>query len=316
MPAEKITLSIPPRYQGKRVDQAVAALLPQHSRARIQAWIRAGYVTINGQPIQQSLRLEGGEHIAINAVYEPQDDNWSKAPIPLDLIYEDDQIIILNKPAGLTVHPGAGNRDQTLANALLYHFPALDKVPRAGIVQRLDKDTTGIMVVARTPVSHTYLVDQLQKRQIKREYQAVVWGVLTAGGTINAPVGRHKIQRKRMAVSESGKAATTHYRIIKKFRTHTFIRIQLETGRTHQIRVHMAHIRHPLVGDPLYGGRPRFPKGAPETLRQYLQSFPRQALHASKLSLRHPITGEEMSREAPLPEDLETLIAKLEDHER
>ena len=314
MPTEKRHLFIPPEYKGKRVDQTLAELLPQHSRARIQSWIRAGYVRINGHLGQQSHRLEGGENIDIEAVYETYDDNWGKDPIPLDVIYEDDQIIILNKPAGLVVHPGAGNRDHTLANALLYRFSELEKVARAGIVQRLDKDTTGLMVIARTPTSHTYLVDQLEKRLVKREYQAVVTGTMTAGGTIDAPVGRHKSQRKRMAVNESGKTAVTHFRIIKKFQAHTFIRVQLETGRTHQIRVHMAHIDHPIAGDPLYGGRSRLPKNTTELLRQYLQSFPRQALHASRLSLRHPTTGEDMSWEAPLPDDMHTLITKLEEH--
>ena len=314
MPAEKIDLAIPPEYKGKRIDQALAGLLPRHSRARIQSWIRAGSVRINSRPVQQSLRLEGGENVVVEADYPARDEHWSRDPIPLDLIYEDDQLIVLNKPSGLVVHPGAGNRDHTLANALLYRFPELESVPRAGIVQRLDKETTGLMVVARTPIAHTRLVDQLQKREIKREYTAVVAGTLTAGGTVDAPIGRHKIQRKRMAVTDSGKPAVTHYRIIKKFPAHTLIRLQLESGRTHQIRVHMAHIRHPVVGDPLYGGRPRFPKGASESLRQSLQAFPRQALHASKLTLRHPTTGEEMCWAAPLPEDMQGLIAALEAH--
>ena len=314
MPAEKIDLAVPPEYKGKRVDQTLAELLPQHSRVRIQSWIKAGSVRINGRTVQQSLRLEGGENVAVDAAYEPRDEDWSRDRIPLDLLYEDEQLIILNKPAGLVVHPGAGNRDHTLANALLYRFPELESVPRAGIVQRLDKDTTGLMVVARTPIAHTHLVDQLQKREIKREYLAVVTGTLIAGGTVDAPIGRHKIQRKRMAVTDAGKPAVSHYRIVKKFPAHTLIRVRLESGRTHQIRVHMAHIRHPVVGDPLYGGRPRFPKGAAESLRQSLQSFTRQALHATKLTLRHPTTGEEMSWEAPLPEDMEKLIGELAGH--
>ena len=315
MPAEKYQLSIPPEFRGKRIDQALKLLLPQHSRARIQSWIQAGHIRINGQPVRQSQHLVGNETVDVDAYYEHRDETWEKNPIPLNVVYEDDQIIILNKPAGLVVHPGAGNSQHTLANALLYRYPELEQVPRAGIVQRLDKDTTGLMVIARTPVAHTFLVDQLQKRHIKREYQAIVNGTLTAGGTIDAPIGRHKVQRKRMAVNDSGKSAVTHYRIIKKFPAHTLVRVQLESGRTHQIRVHMAHIGHPVVGDPQYGGRPRLPKNSTESLRKCLQTFPRQALHASKLELRHPQTGDSMNWEIPLPEDMQTLIMELEKHD-
>ena len=214
------------------------------------------------------------------------------------------------------VHPGAGNREGTLLNALLHHYPELDKVARAGIVQRLDKDTSGLMVIARTPTAHTCLVEQLQRRSITREYQAVVAGVLTAGGTVDAPLGRHPVQRTRMAVRESGRSAVTHYRVIRRFRAHTHILCRLETGRTHQIRVHMAHIHHPLVGDPVYGGRPRFPKGVSQALREQLETFPRQALHASRLELIHPATGLQVGWESPLPEDMQRLLAALDEDER
>ncbi|MBM2829304.1 MAG: rluD [Gammaproteobacteria bacterium] len=302
---------IPDELAGKRLDQALAILFSQYSRSRLQNWIRNGDVHVNNMIIRQRERVKGGEHIEINARYEIQQ-SWSAENISLQIIYEDDALFVLNKPAGMIVHPGAGNPEHTLLNALLYHDPQLEFVPRAGIVQRLDKDTSGLMVIARTPQCHTYLVEQLQARNIKREYQAIVCGVMTAGGSIDKPVGRHPRKRTHMAVVDNGKPAVTHYRIIKKYSTHTHIRVQLETGRTHQIRVHMAYLRYPIVGDPVYGGRANIPKGASTNLLSVLKSFKRQALHACTISLQHPITNELLRCETPLPEDMRTLVDALE----
>jgi len=231
-------------------------------------------------------------------------------------VFEDEHILILNKPAGLIVHPGAGNPEHTLLNALLYHHPPLQRIPRAGIIQRLDKDTSGLMVVTKTLLAHTWLVQQLQQRLIKREYQALVSGVMTAGGRVDAPIGRHPIRRKRMAITAAGKAATTHYRVIKKYRAHTHILLRLESGRTHQIRVHMTHIKHPILGDPVYGGRQHLPKHASAQLRELIQTFPRQALHACSLGLTHPQTKQALSWDIALPEDMQGLLHALEHEEQ
>lgn len=311
----KLTITVPEELDGKRLDQVLAALCPEHSRARLQGWIKSGHVKVNNRLLRQRDAVKTGETIEIIPIYAPPTQLLGE-DIPLDIVYADAAIIILDKPAGLIVHPGAGNPKQTLLNALLYYDPTLQMVPRAGIVQRLDKETSGIMVVARTPPVHTYLVDQLQRRNIRREYEAIVAGVMTAGGKVEAPIGRHPTQRTRMAVVERGKTAVTHYRVLKRFSAHTYLRLKLETGRTHQIRVHMAHIRHPIVGDPVYGGRMRLPKGASEKLREALQSFPRQALHACSLGLIHPDSGEEMSWTIPLPEDMQSLLNILEHEER
>jgi 23S rRNA pseudouridine1911/1915/1917 synthase len=315
MQEEKLTVVVPEELAGKRLDQALAVLCPQHSRARLQAWIKAGNVTVNREPSRQRTPVKAGEEITIFPVWDTHQE-WSGEAIQLDILYEDDALIILNKPAGLVVHPGAGNPAHTLLNALLYHAPELDKVPRAGIFQRLDKDTSGIMVIARTPDAHTFLVDQLQQRHIIREYQAVVTGVMTSGGTVEAPIGRHPVHRKRMAVNNRGKAATTHYRILKKYPSHTHIRLKLESGRTHQIRVHMAHLHYPVVGDPVYGGRLRIPGNITPELKVMLQTFPRQALHACTLGLTHPRTGESLSWDAPLPGDIGKLLTALEHDSR
>jgi len=312
MPIEELTITIPPSLKGKRLDQALAELCPQHSRSRLQAWIKSGYITVNDRIPRQRDVVEGGENISICAEFDSPEMTWGREAIPLDIIHMDKDIIIINKPPGLVVHPGAGNREHTLLNALLYHIPELEQVPRAGIVQRLDKDTSGLMIIARSMTAHTYLVDQLQKRLITREYRCIVSGVMTAGGSVDAPVGRHPVKRKRMAVSDSGKAAVTHYRVLKKFPAHTYIQLRLESGRTHQIRVHMAHIHYPVVGDKTYGGRQRIPKGAGAALIDRLQNFPRQALHASKLEFTHPSTGSIISWEAPLPDDMNLLLSLLE----
>ena len=309
----KLTSIVPESLSGRRLDQVLANLYPQHSRSRLQAWISAGQVTVNNRTLRQKDPVRTGEQIEIIPVFSAQEQCLAEA-IPLNILHEDAAILIINKPPGLVVHPGAGNPDHTLQNALLFHDASLAQVSRAGIVQRLDKDTSGIMVIAKTPTAHTYLVDQLQRRNIKRVYQAVVTGVMTAGGTIEAPIGRHRSLRKRMAVLDRGKPAVTHYRVLKKYFQHTHITIHLETGRTHQIRVHLAYIHYPIVGDPVYGGRKRVPKNITIELRQALLAFPRQALHASALALTHPLSNQEMSWSAPLPADFQSLLTILENN--
>ena len=305
--------TVPESCLGKRFDQTLAEMFPDYSRSRLKEWILAGHVTVNGQVIDKAReKMFGGEQIAINTEIEAEI-RFEAQDIPLNIVYEDDDILVINKPAGLVVHPGAGNPDGTVLNALLHHCPKLDVVPRAGIVHRLDKDTTGLMVVAKTIASQTNLVESLQAREITREYEAVANGIMTAGGIVDEPIGRHPTKRTHMAVTFSGRPSVTHYRVMEKFRLHTRLRLRLETGRTHQIRVHMAHITHPLVGDPVYGGRPRPPKNASEELREMLRQFKRQALHAAMLSLYHPITGELMTWHADVPKDMVALTDMLRD---
>ena len=301
---------VPPELAGQRLDQALAALFPDYSRSRLQGWIRAGQVTVDGRRLRPRDKVDGGEAIRLAAVLEDEGRDAPEA-IALEVIHEDEEILVLNKPAGLVVHPGAGNPAGTLVNALLHHRPALGVLPRAGIVHRLDKDTSGVMVVACTPGAHASLVRQLEERSVKREYHAVCVGVMTGGGTVDAPVGRHPVDRIRMAVREGGREAVTHYRVEERFRGHTHVRCRLETGRTHQIRVHLAHIRHPLVGDPVYGGRLVVPAGAGEALVEALRAFRRQALHAARLQLVHPGSGQPVEFEAPLPADLVALLEAL-----
>jgi len=307
---QRLTATIPREMAGMRLDQVLASIFPQYSRARLQHWIRLGRVVVNDRQLRPRDKIQGGEAVEIVATVDEQT-TWSGESIPLDIIYEDEAIFVINKPAGLVAHPGAGNHAGTLLNAMLGHAPELTAVPRAGIVHRLDKDTSGLIVVARTLTAHKSLVEQLQKRTLKREYEAFVCGVMTAGGDINAPIGRHPLHRTRMAVVERGKSAVTHYRVIERFRAHSHIRVRLETGRTHQIRVHMAHIHHPIIGDPLYGGRLRFPKGAAAALLDMLRGFKRQALHAVQLGLQHPLTGEWRQWEIPLPSDMADLSTVL-----
>lgn len=309
---------VPVELSERRLDQAAAELMPEHSRSRIQGWIKRGELTVNDHPCKPRDKVRMDDAIRVRAIVEGSD-RWEPEAIALDILYEDEHLIVLDKQAGLVVHPAAGHRAGTLLNALLSHAPELDRLPRAGIVHRLDKDTSGVMVVARSLIAHTALVEQLQTRTMGREYEAVVVGTMTGGGQVDAPIGRHPQQRKKMAVVEGGKSAVTHYRLMHRFRGHSHIRCKLETGRTHQIRVHMAHIRHPLVGDPVYGGRMRVPPGANADLLEMLRSFPRQALHAQTLELAHPASGEPMVFESLLPEDLESLLAVLrsaetEDH--
>lgn len=310
-PEEKLMVVLPADAAGLRLDQALARLLPQHSRASLQLWVRAARVQVDGRIPRVSEKVRGGEHVQILIPNTPAGD-WAAEAIPLDIVYEDDDLLVLNKPAGLVVHPGAGNPEGTMLNALLHHAPMLNKLARAGIVHRLDKETSGLLVVAKTETARLDLIEQLKARTLKREYLALVQGLLVAGGTVNAPIGRHTQVRTRMAVNEGGRPAVSHYRIEKKYRAHTLLRVRLESGRTHQIRVHMAHLKHPLVGDPVYGGRLHLPRGASTALIAALQGFKRQALHAARLGLVHPVSGKNVEWEAPMPEDMRALLKVLE----
>lgn len=310
-----IECEIPYEAAGRRFDQVLAELVPDYSRARLQQWIKEGHVLVDGKPCRPKDKVGGGEQVVLQVVLAPAQD-WQPEAIPLDIVYEDESLLIINKPAGLVVHPASGNWEGTLLNALLHYAPELQNIPRAGIVHRLDKETTGLLVVARTLSAQNNLVEQLQARSFLREYEAVAMGVMTAGGKVEAPIGRHHTDRKRQAVTHNGKEAVTHYRVVERFRAHTHIRLQLETGRTHQIRVHMAHIRYPLVGDPVYGGRLRIPAGCIPALAEALRGFRRQALHAARLGLEHPVTGEFMEWQAPLPEDMQQLLAVLREDAR
>ncbi|MEE4190497.1 MAG: 23S rRNA pseudouridine(1911/1915/1917) synthase RluD [Halieaceae bacterium] len=293
---------------GKRLDQVAAELFPEFSRSRLQAWIRSGELLIDGAAVKPRDKVSAGARLTLVAALE-EAVSWQGEAIELDLYFEDADILVLNKPPGLVVHPAAGHSSGTLVNALLNQYPELANLPRAGIVHRLDKDTSGLMVVARSLRAHTSLVEQLQARSVSREYAAVTIGAMTGGGTVDAPIGRHPKQRKKMAVVHvGGKPAVTHYRVAERFGHHTHVAVHLETGRTHQIRVHMAHIHYPLVGDPQYGGRPRLPRGAEPELVDTLRGFPRQALHARRLGLVHPGSGEEMLWESELPDDMEALL--------
>jgi len=295
---------------GMRLDQVVAEVFSEYSRSRLQAWIKSGDLTVDGEAWKTKTKVKGGELLRLVATLESET-RWAAQEIPLNICYEDDDILLLNKPAGLVVHPAVGNPDGTLLNALLHYNPELAAIPRAGIVHRLDKDTSGLMVVAKTLPAHHDLVSQLQERSVKRQYEAIAVGVMTGGRTVDAPIGRHPNQRIKMAVVNGGKEAITHYRLVERFRGHTHIRVNLETGRTHQIRVHMAHIHYPLMGDGVYGGRLRHPKGASQALLDALRGFKRQALHAGKIGLLHPATGELMEWEAEMPEDMQRIIQVL-----
>ncbi|MGQ0656490.1 MAG: 23S rRNA pseudouridine(1911/1915/1917) synthase RluD [Chromatiales bacterium] len=308
--SQALTAVIPVELAGERLDRALAGLFPNYSRTRIKGWIETGAVLVDGQPARPRDAVRGGEKISLQ-VSAASEARWEAQPLVLDIVHQDEELIVVNKPAGIVVHPGAGNLDRTLANALLAFDSGLASLPRAGIVHRLDKDTSGLLVVARTPRAHASLIRQLQARTVKREYEAVVHGVLVAGSTICAPIGRHPRERTKMAVVHAGRQAVTHYRVVSRYRTHTHVRVNLETGRTHQIRVHMAHIGHPLLGDPIYGGRLRMPGGAGESLQATLRGFRRQALHASGLSLIHPASGEEMAWQSALPADMQRLLAAL-----
>ena len=306
----ELDVQVPAEMFGMRLDQAAAQLFSDYSRSRIQGWIKEGTLKVNGEVKRTRDKLNGGELIEVRTELARIENHEGEA-IPLDIIYEDDDILVINKPAGLVVHPAAGHDSGTLMNALLHHCPDIAQVPRAGIVHRLDKDTTGLMVVAKTIAAQTELVVQLQERTMGREYEAVVHGVMTGGGCVDEPMGRHSKNRQKMAVVGLGKEAVTHYRVLEKFRAHTHVRLKLETGRTHQIRVHMSHINYPLIGDQMYGGRFRLPKGCGAGMERTLRNFRRQALHAKRLELWHPGTGELVSWEIDLPEDMQQLLAVL-----
>jgi len=306
----QLTTRIPADVAGRRLDQVLAELFPQFSRSRLQQWVKSGELLLDGRPVAARYKVAGGETVTLGAELAGQSEVQPQA-IALDIRYRDDHLLVINKPAGLVVHPAAGNPDGTLQNALLHADPALVALPRSGIVHRLDKDTSGLMVVARSLAAHKSLVEQLQARRVHREYLALVQGQVTAGGTVDAPIGRHPRDRLRMAVVSSGKPAISHYRVLERFPAHTLLQVRLETGRTHQIRVHMASIHHPLVGDPLYGGRPRLPRAAPARLREALAGFRRQALHARRLELEHPATGKPVAWEVGPPADFEHLLAVL-----
>jgi 23S rRNA pseudouridine1911/1915/1917 synthase len=311
----QLQVTVPEELTGKRLDQALSTLCPEHSRSRIQSWIKSGDVRVNNSNYRQRDEVSVGDIIEIDTELEIIE-KCQAENIELDIVYEDSAIIIINKPAGLIVHPGAGNPDHTLVNALLHFDQSLEEIPRAGVIHRLDKETTGVMVIARTLESHTFLVKELQEREIKREYQAVVCGQLISGGTIKNKMGRHPVHRTKMAVTNSGKVAITHYKIIKKFQHYTHLHVQLETGRTHQIRVHMSHIKHPIVGDPVYGKNNSIKKGVDPCLRDIIKSFNRQALHAFSLELPHPSSKEKMKFTVELPDDMETLIEALNSYDQ
>ncbi|MFA5984238.1 MAG: 23S rRNA pseudouridine(1911/1915/1917) synthase RluD [Methylococcaceae bacterium] len=309
----KLIAEVPFEMAGMRLDQALAGLFDDYSRSKLQLWIKAGRVYVNGMALKPKDKLEGGEVITLDAEAEAVI-SCDAEDIPLDIVYEDDSFLIVNKPVGLVVHPAVGNWTGTLVNALLNHDPDLENLPRAGIIHRIDKDTSGLLMIAKTLSAHNRLTQQLQSRSITREYLAVTRGRMTSGGTVNAAIGRHPADRKRYIVKSAGKEAITHYRVVQRFARHTQIRVKLETGRTHQIRVHMAHVKFPLVGDPVYGGRFQMPADCSEQLGQILRHFKHQALHAAKLGLRHPETDEYMEWEQPIPEDMSNLIQALSDN--
>ena len=315
VPETTVARELDPDLGGLRLDAAAARAFPEYSRARLQQWIKEGRLTLNGAVPKGKERVLGGERVELRVLQEVQED-FAPEPMPLDIVYEDDALIIVNKPVGLVVHPAAGNRSGTLLNGLLAHCPELAQLPRGGIVHRIDKDTSGLLVVAKTLSAHQDLVAQLQQHSMTRRYEAVVHGVVTAGGTVDAAIGRHQTQRQKRAVVEAdapdARPAVTHYRVKTRFRSHTHLTLQLETGRTHQIRVHMAHVGFPIVGDPVYGGRLKLPKGAAPELLDFLQQFRRQALHARVLGFEHPDMGEYMEWESPLPEDFMQLLELLE----
>jgi 23S rRNA pseudouridine1911/1915/1917 synthase len=309
----KVELQIPDTAAGKRLDKVLAELFPEYSRSCLQNWMKQGFITLDAAAGIAKLKVRGGETLKLDipAAEPPAED--AAEEIALDIVHEDADIIVINKPPGLVVHPAAGNRSGTLQNGLLHRYPELAAVPRAGLVHRLDKDTSGLLVVARHLRAHKSLVDQLQDRSMGREYDAIVQGVVISGGEIDQPIGRHPKDRLRMTVREGGRDAVTHYRLLERFRHHSHLRVQLETGRTHQIRVHLAHIRKPVVGDPLYGGRLRLPPDSTPVLFERLQAFRRQALHARRLELLHPATEEPVEWSVELPEDMRLLLEALRD---
>jgi 23S rRNA pseudouridine1911/1915/1917 synthase len=310
MSVEKQIIASPAELAGLRLDQALARMFPEYSRSRLKEWLLGGAIQVDGGPERPRDAVSGGETVTFRPTPEISVRAEAEA-IELDIVHEDEALLIVNKPAGLVVHPGAGNPAGTLLNGLLHHVPALAEIPRAGIVHRLDKDTSGLLLVAKTLTAHTALVRLLADREISRHYLAVCYGVLTGGGTVTAPIARHPVDRKRMSVQQDGKPAVTHYTVKERFAAFTYVEVRLETGRTHQIRVHFAHRRHPLVGDSTYGGRLALPKGASEELVQELRKFKRQALHAARLAFQHPASGEAIALESAPPRDFQLLVDTL-----
>lgn len=304
-------LVLPPESAGLRFDQALARALPQYSRARLQHWIQAGEVQVDGRSLRVKDKVLGGEKIRIRA-HLPVQEGVRPEPLSISVLFEDRELFVVDKPPGLVAHPGAGNAHHTLQNGLLALDPKLAQLPRAGLVHRLDKGTSGLLLVARNPEAYTALSKAMAAREITREYLAICTGVMTAGGSVDEPIGRHRTQRTRMAVRADGRHAVTHYRVVRRFRAHTQLRVNLETGRTHQIRVHLSHLGFPLVGDSVYGGRHRIPAHCTPELAAQLRTFSRQALHAARLHFTHPLSGHELAVEAPLPEDMQRLLAALE----
>lgn len=312
-----LTFNIPPEYAGKRIDQVIAQVLTDYSRARIQGWILSGDILVNQAQVKPRDKVMGGEQVDLHTTVEVAG-VWEAEAIPLSIAYIDEDLIIVNKPIGLVVHPGAGVKDGTLVNALLHHYPELAALPRAGIIHRLDKNTSGLLIVARSIRAHTKLVKMMAKREIHRIYIAIVNGVMTSGGTVDAPLARHHFHRLKRAVVESGKEAVTHFRILERFQLHTFIQCELETGRTHQIRVHMAHIGFPILGDMVYGSNSKLPQHLSDQQKNTIKGFKRQALHATQLLFEHPVTGEALQFDCPTPDDMQALLTILrtepEDH--
>ncbi len=309
---EILQIIIPERMIDQRIDLALSEMLPDYSRSKVTAWIKSGDALINKKKFKPKDKVSGNEMVFLTLT---QKDNnyWLPEKIDLNIVYEDDHIIVINKPFGLVTHPGAGNLNGTLANALLYHDSTLSSLDRSGIVHRLDKNTSGLMVVSKNLKSQKFLVEQLQNHLVEREYSAIVYGHMISGGSINEPIGRDSKDRVKQTISANGKEAISHYRVIDRFKSHTHVKVVLETGRTHQIRVHLSHIGHPLIGDPMYGGRVRFPKKANTKLKHTLSHFDRHALHSKKLTLDHPATGESMTWKANLPDDMQVLLSSLKE---
>ncbi len=310
MDTEKRQMAVPDELAGLRLDQALAKMFPDFSRSRLKSWLVGGAVLVDGESRRPRDRVDGGEQIELNIVAEVAVRS-APEPISLDVVFEDDDLLVINKQAGLVVHPGAGNPTGTLMNGLLHHSPALAELPRAGIIHRLDKDTTGLMMVGKTLPAHTALTRALAEREVSRHYVAVCRGVLTGGGKIDEPIGRHPVDRTRMTIRQDGRPAVTHFTVRERFRAHSFVDVKLDTGRTHQIRVHFAHRRHALLGDGVYGGRMGLPAGATPALIDELRGFKRQALHAAQLKLVHPVSGDELVLEADVPEDFSHLLDVL-----
>jgi 23S rRNA pseudouridine1911/1915/1917 synthase len=310
-------ITVPREYHSQRIDSVLAQLLPEYSRSQISNWIKTGAITMNHRPCKPKDKVWDGDLIELNVDFVEVDADFNLCEaedIPLDVIFEDEEVLVLNKPAGLVVHPGAGNREHTLVNALLHHTPSLKHLPRAGIIHRLDKDTTGLLIIAKSLTAHTSLIRQMQAREIQRHYITLVQGHLISGDTIDTGFGRHPRNRLKMAVTGQGRQAITHYTVNKQYKDFTLLDVSLMTGRTHQIRVHLAYINHPVVGDQLYGGRMRLPANAGDQLRTVLQQFKRQALHACSIAFYHPQTDEELTFQAPLPDDFKLLLNTMDQH--